>query len=71
MDDRTQIKGLYKRFGKFLRKHSNLLADVFILVNKRTIHDDLNFKIISGLNWKVITSFDNNGIDVEFLKLEL
>lgn len=68
--DKLQVKSLYVRFGKFLRKYNKNLEDVFILVNKRDIKDELNFKNLTELKWKVLNSFDNNGIEVELLKLE-
>jgi len=67
MSNRNQIKALYKRFGKFLRRNIDFIDDIFILVNKRSSYDDLNFKILSEINWETIVSFNNNGIDVDFL----
>lgn len=70
MSDRIQVKFLYKRFGKFLRKNSNSLENVFILVNKRNYQDELNFRNLTEVKWKVLNTFDNNGIEVEFLQME-
>jgi 23S rRNA G2445 N2-methylase RlmL len=69
MSDKIQIKSLYKRFGRFLRKNSNLLEDVYILVNTRDEKDELNFKNLTEVKWKSICKFDNNGIEVEFIKM--
>lgn len=69
MSDKIQIKSLYKRFGRFLRKNSDLLEDVFILVNTRDEKDELNFKNLTEVKWKSICKFDNNGIEVEFIKM--
>jgi 23S rRNA G2445 N2-methylase RlmL len=69
MSDKIQIKSLYKRFGRFLRKNSSLLEDVFILVNTRYEKDELNFKNLTEVKWKSICKFDNNGIEVEFIKM--
>lgn len=69
MQDKIQIKSLYKRFGRFLRKNSSLLEDVFILVNTRDEKDELNFKNLTEVKWKSICKFDNNGIEVEFIKM--
>jgi 23S rRNA G2445 N2-methylase RlmL len=70
MSERVQIRSLYKRFGKFLRKHTNQLDEVFILVKKRHNQDDLNFQNVTELRWKEISTFSNNGIEVEFLQME-
>jgi 23S rRNA G2445 N2-methylase RlmL len=67
---KIDIKSTYKRFGKFLRKYSDLFEDVFILVNKTGPKDELNFKNLSEIKWEVICSFQNNGIDVEFIKMK-
>jgi 23S rRNA G2445 N2-methylase RlmL len=69
MSDKIQIKTLYRRFGKFLRKYTDQIGDVFILVNKRHKEDELNFKTLTEMNWELIKNFDNNGIEVEFLKM--
>jgi 23S rRNA G2445 N2-methylase RlmL len=69
MSDKIQIKSLYKRFGRFLRKNTNQLEDVYILVNCRDEKDELNFKKLTELKWKTLCKFDNNGIEVEFLKM--
>lgn len=68
MDDRVKIRKLYERFGKFIRKHNDLLDDVFVLVNKRDESDRINFKSLTGLKWNVVLEFENNGITVELLK---
>ena len=70
LSEKIELKHLYKRFGKFLRRYSHMFEDVFILVNKRDNSDELNFKKLSELNWEVIPVFNNNGVDVEFLKME-
>jgi 23S rRNA G2445 N2-methylase RlmL len=70
MQETSQIRSLYRRFGTFLRKYSSSLDDVFILINKRKTHDQLNFRSITELKWEELLSFENNGIEVEFLKLE-
>ena len=70
LSDKIQIKHLYIRFGKFLRKYSHLLEDVYILVNKRDFKDQLCFKKLSEVNWEVINTFNNNGVEVEFLKMQ-
>jgi 23S rRNA G2445 N2-methylase RlmL len=70
MSNIIQIKSLYRRFGRFLRKYENKLDEVYILVNKRLRNDELNFQNLTELNWKVLEVFDNNGIEVEFLKLD-
>ena len=69
MDDKVKIKKLYQRFGKFLRKYSEFVDDVFIIINKRDEKDLLNFKILSELKWNIMIEFENNGITVELLKL--
>lgn len=71
MSDKIQIKSLYKRFGKFLRRFSNHLEDVYILVNQRDDNDELNFKKLSEVEWKTLCKFDNNGIECEFLKMNM
>lgn len=70
MSDRIQIKSLYKRFGKFLRKNSNHFEDVFILVNLRDTKDELNFKNLTEIKWKTVNTFYNNGIEVELIKMK-
>ena len=70
MSDKIEIKKLYKRFGKFLRKYESLFEDVYILVNKRNKDDELNFKNLTEIKWEVLDSFDNNSIPVEFLKMQ-
>jgi 23S rRNA G2445 N2-methylase RlmL len=70
LSDKTELKHLYRRIGKFLRRYSENIEDVFILVNKRDNTDDLNFKKLSELGWEVVSTFSNNGVDVEFLKME-
>ena len=67
MSNRNQIKSLYRRFGKFLRKNIDYIDEVYVLVNKRNSNDDLNFKELSEINWECVVSFNNNGIDVVFL----
>lgn len=69
MNDKTKIKKLYMRFGKFLRKFSNDIDEVFIIVNKREEKDLLNFKKLSECDWEVLMQFENNGITVELLKM--
>jgi 23S rRNA G2445 N2-methylase RlmL len=70
MSDKVELKHLYRRFGKFLRRYSHLFEDVFILVNKRENSDELNFKKLTELNWEVLSQFNNNGVEVEFLKMQ-
>jgi len=70
MADKVQIKSLYKRFGKFLRKYSDFFEDVFILVNKRNPKDELNFKNLTEIDWEIVNTFINGGIDVELLKMK-
>jgi 23S rRNA G2445 N2-methylase RlmL len=70
LTEKTELKHLYRRFGKFLRKYEHLFDEVLILVNKRDTKDELNFKKLSELNWEVVSAFNNNGVDVEFLKME-
>jgi 23S rRNA G2445 N2-methylase RlmL len=69
MAERVKIRSLYKRMGKFLRKYSNFVGDVFIIVKKRSKKDDLNFQNLTEMKWEVISTFFNNGIEVEFLQL--
>ena len=69
MSDKIEMKKLYKRFGKFLRKYESQFEDVYILVNKRNKDDELNFKNLTEIKWEVLDSFDNNSIPVEFLKM--
>jgi 23S rRNA G2445 N2-methylase RlmL len=71
MSDKIEIKKLYKRFGKFLRKYESLFEDVYILVNKRNKDDELNFKNLTEIKWEVVDCFDNNSIPVEFLKMQI
>ena len=70
MSDKVQIKSLYKRIGKFLRKYTNFIDEVFILVKKRGKQDPLNFHNLTEMKWKEISTFYNNGIEVEFIRLE-
>lgn len=70
MSDKIEIKKLYKRFGKFLRKYDSLFEDVFILVNIRNKDDELNFKNVTEIKWEVLDNFDNNSIPVEFLRMQ-
>ena len=70
MSDKVQIKSLYKRIGKFLRKYTNFIDEVFILVKKRGGQDPLNFHNLTEMKWKEISTFYNNGIEVEFIRLE-
>ena len=70
MSEKVQIRSLYKRIGKFLRKYTNFIDDVFILVKKRSKQDDLNFHNLTEIKWKEISTFYNNGIEVEFLQME-
>lgn len=70
MDDIVKVKKLYKRFGKFLRKFSSEIDEVFIIINKREEKDLLNFKKLSECDWEILMQFENNGITVELLKMK-
>lgn len=62
---------LYKEFSNFLKKNFDMFESVQILIKKRDKKDNLNFEVISELNWDTIGEFSNEGIDTKLIRLKI
>lgn len=68
--DQEKTRLLYKQFGKFLRKNFDSFESVALLVKSREKKDGLNFQTLSELRWDILHEFNNEGTEVQLIKLK-
>ena len=67
----TDIHHLYRRFGRFLRTYPALELNSYVLAQAHHYGHKLSFEKFSNCGWRKQIVFENGGIGVHLLKMDM